>query len=350
MSSDSAVDFWITDSDGYNDWKDDKTPPTAKMFKSTYCSDCTAFGTTFVLPSSNEKYYYIVSAMNPSVTADGKVEFYYDGSGDYSDAEEEEDSNGCFSADSLVQFKNGSSLPLKDARVGDEILAASYSGEISYSPVIHLPHKVNDDRGKMVRVTTTDASSLVMTKNHLIMTCEASREFEGDMDCSHCMSSPQPTTSGLKDEVLASLSDDMRRLSPFSLRRADEIRANSTCLLTSTASVNTQWTLVSEVTSASTAGSGRKGLYTIVTQAPYPIVDNVVVSPFSTSHVYPHTFYHIHRIIYTLGLSENKVVMNALELLTTCMHDMLNMPRVLALSDNLMSVASSIHNSIFVSA
>jgi hypothetical protein len=322
LTSDDAVDFWVTDDDGYQQWKDDKTPPTAKMFTSTYCSDCLTFNTVFNLPSSTTKYYYVVSAMNPYTQASGKVEFYYDGSGDYSGAEESEDKNGCFTEEALVQFKNGSTLPLKDARVGDEILAASYNGDVDYSPVIHNPHRDNDERGRLLRIATADGSSVTLTRNHLVMTCAAQQEMgEGESHCSHCMTSAASARSRM-DPVMMLLTDEVSQLSPLALRRADEVSPHRTCLLTSASASTTQWTPVLSVSAAPAS----TGVYTVVTRAPYPVVNGIVASPFATSHSFPHCFYHLHRVAYTLGLRSNPVVAEALAVLTDSMHEVMNLP------------------------
>ena len=328
----------MTDSDGYHDWKNSNTPPTAKMFKSTYCSDCTSFSTVFTLPSENERYYYVVSALNPSVVASGKVEFYYDGSGEYSESTEEEDNAGCFSEDALVHFINGSSLPLKNARIGDEILASSESGDVSYSPVIYNPHRYNDQHGHMIRITTSANISIVMTRNHLLMTCEAS----ADGDCSTCMTS----SASSSDWDLLLPSTLPHPPARGILLRADAISPNSTCLLTSASTSDVKWTKVISVSSSAAASASSRGMYTIVTREPYPIVDGVVVSPYANSHACGHMFYHMHRVAYTLGLSEHPMVASALRSVTDFMHDLLNMPQVKVIINQLFSISHAIESAL----
>lgn len=343
LTSDEIVDFWVTDDDGYQQWKNDKTPPTAKMYKSTYCSDCTSFNTLFALSSSSTKYYFVVSAMNPSALASGKIEFYYDGTGEYNSPEESKDNVGCFTEEALVQFKNGSSLLLKDARVGDEILAASYSGEVGYSPVIHNPHLANDDTGRIVRVSTGDGSSIQLTRNHLIMTCDAQKEQSNVLNrdniysCEHCMTSTSNSRRHM-DPLLFLVADEVAQLSPLSLKRADSVIPNRTCLLSSTSTSSTQWTQVVSVV----VEPHKSGMYTIVTRAPYPIVNGIVSSPFSHSHTLPHSFYHIHRIAYALGLLNNPVASELLTVLTEAMHRVVNLPEVLVLADVVMQFGHSV--------
>jgi hypothetical protein len=152
----------------------------------------------------------------------------------------DDDDSTCFVENSLVQLKNGTSIPIQLAQVGDEILSLTYGGEFVYSPVVAFPHPLNNKlQAKVITLTTTDdqeESSLTLSRDHLLPVC-------AEDDCSAC-----GTAS----------------LSPFSLVASQEVQPNM-YLLTAL-----QWT---KVTSASSHSTPSKGMYTVVTVAPYPVVD-----------------------------------------------------------------------------
>jgi hypothetical protein len=282
LSGSGTVDFWIVDNAGFNSWKDSKTPPTTKLYSGTYCNNCNHFTTVFTLPSSSESYYFVISGLFPESSASGTLTVDMTGGGSFSDLTEEADS-GCFSADSLVHLKNGTSIPIKFARVGDEILSSTYSGDLIYSPVIALPHPSDNDlRGKMVTLTLESAAlhantSLTVTKEHLLPFCPQS-------DCSLCV-------------------DTTALLSPLTLLPAEKIQPQKMCLRSSS-----HWTMVLKVSTPRST----QGLYSVVTLAPYPLINGIVSSPFGYSHLLPTLYYSVHATFYRLGLLRFPVVQEAL--------------------------------------
>jgi hypothetical protein len=291
---DGKVDFWIVDSNGFQTWKDTSTPPTTKLYSGTYCNDCKNFEVDFTLTSSSTQYYLVTAALFSSSSASGTLIVDMKGDGKFSDPKEESDST-CFVENSLVQLKNGTSIPIQFAQVGDEILSLTYGGEFVYSPVVAFPHPLNNKlQAKVITLTTTDGqeeSSLTLSRDHLLPVC-------AEDDCSAC-----GTAS----------------LSPFFLVASQEVQPNM-CLLTSGADAS-QWT---KVTSSSSHSTPSKGMYTVVTVAPYPVVDGIVASPFGTSHLLPSLYYSLHASCYRLGLLDIPAVKSGLDLMNQQMTALLS--------------------------
>jgi hypothetical protein len=225
-----------------------------------------------------------------SISATGEVS-----GGSSDDDDGKDDDSTCFVENSLVQLKNGTSIPIQFAQVGDEILSLTYGGEFVYSPVVAFPHPLNNKlQAKVITLTTTDGqeeSSLTLSRDHLLPVC-------AEDDCSACGTA---------------------LLSPFSLVASQEVQPNM-CLLTSGADAS-QWT---KVTSASSHSTPSKGMYTVVTVAPYPVVDGIVASPFGTSHLLPSLYYSLHASCYRLGLLDLPAVKTGLDLMNQQMTALLS--------------------------
>jgi hypothetical protein len=214
----------------------------------------------------------------------------------------DDDDAACFVEDSMVQLKDGSSIPIQSVKVGDEILSLTYDGELVYSPVIAFPHALDNDLHAKVITLTTEESSMTVSRDHLLPVCS-------EDDCSSC---------------------DTSSLSPLSLVSAQNVQPNM-CLRTAAAS-DSAWT---KVTSASPHAAPVKGLYTVVPMAAYPVVDGIVASPFGTSHVLPSLYYSLHATCYRLGLLGVPAVKMGLDLMNQQMTALLSQSSVRqALSSN----------------
>jgi hypothetical protein len=202
------------------------------------------------------------------------------------------DDSSCFVENSLVQLKNGTSIPIQFAQVGDEILSLTYGGEFVYSPVIAFPHALGNHLHAKVVTLTTEKSSVTVSRDHLLPVCS-------EDDCFACGSN---------------------FLSPLSLVPSQDIQPN-VCLRTTTAAASA-WT---KVTSASSHSAPVKGLYTVVTMAAYPVVNGIVASPFGTSHVFPSIYYSLHAFCYHIGLLGVPAVKMALDLMNQQMTALLGL-------------------------
>jgi hypothetical protein len=233
--------------------------------------------------------------MGTAITSAGVVSGGTSGGGS-----DDDDDAACFVEDSMLQLKDGSSIPIQSVKVGDEILSLTYDGELVYSPVIAFPHALDNDLHAKVITLTTQESSMTVSRDHLLPVCSKD-------DCSSC---------------------DTSSLSPLSLVSAQNVKPNM-CLRTAVASA---WT---KVTSASPQAAPVKGLYTVVTMAAYPVVDGIVASPFGTSHVLPSLYYSLHATCYRLGLLGVPAVKMGLDLMNQQMTALLSQSSVRqALSSN----------------
>jgi len=166
----------------------------------------------------------------------------------------------CFSGDSLLTLKNGESIPMSKATVGQEILSYSYEkGAFLYSPIVWLPHAENTDGSDFVKIDTKSGLSLTLTKDHLVPS-------------GSCDANP----------------------SSYSLKRADHVKPNE-CM----------YSMAGATVVTSTTCTRGHGLYTVVTLEQYIVVDGLVASPFAINHYLPDTFYSLHRLAFKIGLSDN---------------------------------------------
>jgi hypothetical protein len=137
-------------------------------------------------------------------------------------------------------------------KVGDEVLAVDKSGKVAYSPVVSIPHLKNDIPGLFHRLVLSSGADIHMTAEHLI--------FVGSC------------------------------LAPFSeyrLRPAAKVPMGA-CV----------WTVSgSDLVVQNEVVQGR-GMYSIVTELPYLVVNNIFASPFAVNHFVADVFYGIYRFGY----------------------------------------------------
>lgn len=272
ITSDSSIDFWVTDEQNFNLWMDQETIPTAKMFKNNYCSNCVTHSTTFINPTpGNGHYYWVISAVFPERTdADGTISLNYVGSGSFDEPVEEEDSVAtCFSGAATVQLACGAVLSLRELQPGDAVLALDTDGSAGFSRVLAVPHAGAASRRYATffqihhqRTNQEMSEPLEVTRHHLLPTCPQQPVGADDDPCSAC-SAAGP------------------RLNPLIVLSAAQDVSPSVCVLLASTSAPPQWARVTAVTKV----ARRTGLYSVVTQAAYPVVSGVVASPFASSHL-----------------------------------------------------------------
>lgn len=56
---------------------------------------------------------------------------------------------------------------MSDLAVGDRIQTANFEGELSFSPVVFLPHSANEEKTQFLTLTTTGGKSVHVTPDHL---------------------------------------------------------------------------------------------------------------------------------------------------------------------------------------
>ncbi len=168
------------------------------------------------------------------------------------DLEDREEGGECFSGMDTVVTESGQNVPIRDIRVGDKVLTSNQNGDLSYSPVVYIPHGPNDVNAEFVRIATDLDKVLHVTKMHLLRTCDNDQGDTGtkraiDLQVGECLL----TIDG--EETIASL----------------DLRAHP------------------------------GGIYTVVTANEYLVVGGVVASPFAYFHKPVHYYYNLHRTIYS---------------------------------------------------
>jgi len=157
----------------------------------------------------------------------------------------EEKEDGCFSADDEVTLESGLSKRLSDLKVGDRILSADKTGDLSFSDVVFLPHGLNHKTATFIELTTATGKQLRVTKSHLMVTCEGTTVTAGSLSPDVCLR----TVDG--EDVLTA---------------TKKVQAN--------------------------------GIYTAITHNEFIVVGGVIASPFAMNHELVNSYYNIHRFAY----------------------------------------------------
>ncbi len=158
----------------------------------------------------------------------------------------------CFAGSEAVTLESGASKLISEVVVGDRVLASTAQGAFVFSDVIAVPHAKNNDRVMFNEISLANGADIRMTGEHLL---------------------PIAASCGV-DAV-------------FTVTAAKDVAANS-CVMT----VDGQSAVVSNNKVAGT------GIYTIVTNEEYVVVNGVVASPFAVSHAVGNTFYNVYRAMY----------------------------------------------------
>jgi len=149
------------------------------------------------------------------------------------------DNNLCFHGSSKVQLEGGTMRKLEEVRVGDRILTANFQKEVSYKPVIFMPHAANS-KESVFRTVRTRSALLHVTSLHLLQDCHDGKFVQ-----------------------------------------ANKIIPNDTCLSV----------INGNETATSISISIKKGTSTVITENELVVVNGFIASPFSYSHAIPGAFY-----------------------------------------------------------
>ena len=159
-------------------------------------------------------------------------------------------SNACFAASEVVTMENGSSKSIAEVQIGDRILSADAQGKTSFSDVVYVPHSANTIEATFVLLTTETGRSVKMTTNHIV----PAGQCEGAM----------------------------------SVRRADAVSVGD-CVMT----VDGVEKVMDMVTMQG------KGIYTVVTNKEYIVVNGIVATPFGgVNPTLANMYYNLHRMMY----------------------------------------------------
>ena len=160
-------------------------------------------------------------------------------------------SKGCFAGSETLNLESGEMRPISDIRVGDRVLAADAAGQTSYSDVVFVPHRANNDDALFTHITTTSGRDIKMTPSHII------------------------------------LAGPCHLPGPLPLIYASSVSLGD-CVMT--VSGKDTVSIVETVQG--------KGLYTVVTKEEYVVVNGIIASPFAMNHMLANLFYNLHRFVY----------------------------------------------------
>jgi len=163
----------------------------------------------------------------------------------------ESHSNECFHGDSRIAMADGTSKLIKDVVVGDMVIGASGKP----TAVVSVPHDTNDISTMFVTIGLKSGGKLSLTPMHLIQAGACANAGES-----------------------------------FDLMYAKEVKAGM-CVHTSSRGVQKVAYAEPEMMS---------GIYSIVTNEEYIVVNDMIASPFAYNHKIAHYFYHLHRFAYAL--------------------------------------------------
>lgn len=162
------------------------------------------------------------------------------------------DPHSCFAGSESVTMQNGEGKLISNVQVGDIVLAADASGKTSFSPVVFVPHGANENTANFVHITTVGLRDVKMTFNHII-------------------------PAGLCGSALP-------------LVYASKVSVGD-CIMTVAGQ---------EVVESVTIVQG-KGVYTIVTNEEFVVVNSIIASPFGANHMMANIYYKAHRLGYAFA-------------------------------------------------
>ena len=159
-------------------------------------------------------------------------------------------SNACFADSEVVTMENGMTKSIAEVQIGDRILSADVEGKTSFSDVVYVPHGANTIEATFVMLTTETGRNVKMTTNHILPAGQ----------CGAAMT----------------------------VRRADAVSAGD-CVMT----VEGVEKVMDMVTMQG------KGIYTVVTNKEYIVVNGIVATPFGgVNPTLANMYYNLHRLVY----------------------------------------------------
>ena len=147
-------------------------------------------------------------------------------------------------------MENGQTKAISEVQVGDRILSADAAGKTSFSPVVYVPHGANQIEAAFVEVSTEAGRSVKMTANHIL-------------------------PAGACGSALP-------------LVRADAVAVGQ-CVMTAQGAEKV----------VGVAAMQGQGVYTVVTNKEYIVVNGIVASPFGgVNPTLANIYYNLHRLAF----------------------------------------------------
>ena len=163
-----------------------------------------------------------------------------------------ESRKSCFAGSETVLLESGESRALSLVQVGDRVLAANSQHDTMFSEVIFIPHGANTESAVFVHLTTASSRDVKMTPDHILP--------------SGACGTPLPLVYA--SEV--SVGDCIRTVSG----EEEVLKIES---------------VVGE------------GVYTIVTNEEYIVVNSIITSSFGGNHMMANLYYNVHRLVYAIA-------------------------------------------------
>jgi hypothetical protein len=157
-------------------------------------------------------------------------------------------SNSCFAGSEAVTMADGTTKAISDVVLGDSILSSDGSGNVKFSNVVAIPHERNNEVATFIQLSTASAD-VKMTADHLIMA--------------------EPACDGVTVLMAASSVE------------------SGMCLVSVDGSVTVE---------SVRAVQGR-GVYTVVTEEEFVVVNGFVASPFAVNHAVANAYYNVIRAV-----------------------------------------------------
>ena len=151
-------------------------------------------------------------------------------------------------------MESGELKSISEVKVGDRILAANSAGKTVFSNIVFVPHGANKESALFAHITTESGRDVKMTQNHIL-------------------------PAGMCGTSL-------------SLVYASKVVVGD-CI--QTVSGEEKVSMVESV--------GGEGVYTIVTNEEFIVVNGIIASPFGANHMMANMFYNVHRFVYSISPS-----------------------------------------------
>jgi len=93
----------------------------------------------------------------------------------------------CFHGDGTVLLESGSSKRFSELSIGDVIATSDGQGGFSFSPILKLPHKNNNEPAAFLTLTTETDKKVEMTTDHYIPKCDRVVVTAGELVVGDCL-------------------------------------------------------------------------------------------------------------------------------------------------------------------
>lgn len=157
----------------------------------------------------------------------------------------------CFAGSETVTMESGDVKSIADIIAGDRVLAADASGKTMFSPVVYVPYGPNQDTALFAHITTKNRD-IKITMDHVL---------------------PAGTCG-----------------SSLPLVYASQVAVGN-CIMT----------IAGQEKVSSVLSVKGNGLFTVITNEEYIVVNGIIASPFGANHMMANLYYNIHRFAFALS-------------------------------------------------